>query len=291
MTSAPFAYETSGDDLGGAVSRSAAMAATALLRSARLPEDGGRVPLRPLTKFLGLTICERPGLKVAGRWSLVRYTEPLRLWSDASDSLGEISLQPGLPESRRRFVIAHELGHVALYMDPGWAPRPLSLYWRERFASQFAAALLVPERSRPRLRREFRACTTVRQLLRVGASVGVSSGFLLALAHDSRWNAGQDQIWIDVRWAVNRYRGTEPRLRVHRAYLDPRRWFVAYNQSLRRLLRGGPLERSASGRSHPGSWSSSSAGGRRTASPAWSSARPSPDSDCLHARTATPSSF
>src|SRR6266545_4456336 len=81
--------------------------AAAALRTAYAAETGlASAPLLlPLEDVADrvhlLTVCDDPDL------------DP-RINGELNPQIGSIRLQPGMPETRRRFVVAHELGHYIL---------------------------------------------------------------------------------------------------------------------------------------------------------------------------------
>ena len=110
-----------------------------LLQRARIQQPPVR--LEPILEELGMELSADPRMREDAM--LVPMTDPargpVRAWT--------VYYNPRKPENRRRFTLAHEVGHVVLHGQPHAAAArgggPLTR--REREADAFAATLLIPE--------------------------------------------------------------------------------------------------------------------------------------------------
>jgi hypothetical protein len=103
------------------------------------------IRLEPILEQLGMQLSADPRMREDAL--LVPMTDPTR----GPVSAWTVYYNPGKPETRRRFTLAHEVGHVVLHGEPfaAAARGPTGggrLKAREREVQRFAAALLLPER-------------------------------------------------------------------------------------------------------------------------------------------------
>jgi IrrE N-terminal-like domain len=141
-----------------------------LLARRSLPID-----LDHLARKMGTQIRERPSL-VEGR-----------LLTGPDETVVVVSSNRGW--ARKRFTIAHELGHLWLLQrrQPAGAP---SLAWRaeERFCDEFAAALLMPRGWLTRRAQELNRNLRSLELLALEARTSVSATLIRLRTVDPRWN-------------------------------------------------------------------------------------------------------
>lgn len=114
------------------------LAAACLLKLGSFPAD----PLEMLSRSPGVFVCtEEEAERFYGVTGFLRREEDARAMRGELDGGGLrwlIVLRSGADESRLRFTLAHELGHVALrHAEDSPA--------NEEEAQRFAAALLVPQ--------------------------------------------------------------------------------------------------------------------------------------------------
>lgn len=150
-----------------------------------------RVPGGPLPNLIGLV--EDAGIPVVASDVFHEKLSAASLRGEWFDWMIVVNAQH--PASRRRFNIAHELGHIVLGHDrlspEAGGPRDL-----EREADAFAAALLLPEAE---LRRELKN-VDLRRLVALKRRWQVSIGVLIETA----WRAGvitaarRQGLWVEL---------------------------------------------------------------------------------------------
>ncbi|HEX8085644.1 MAG TPA: ImmA/IrrE family metallo-endopeptidase [Solirubrobacteraceae bacterium] len=194
-----------------------------------------RVQVGAVARALEVKVHTRDDLPAQrARWYRHRLREPgaaLQLWDD-SPAVDVVEVRSDLRTSARRFAVAHELGHVVLHRRFDSAERQLEQEDQERFASAFAAELLIPFAFRHEIRDQFRAAADPVALLRLSDELGVSPQTVLRFAGRENWLGGLDRVWLDVRCRPNRYTQRNKRLRVFDAVLDKARWFLPRNRSV-----------------------------------------------------------
>lgn len=190
---------------------------------------------------LGIEVQYRADLPAPARWHRVRAQAARQpaLWEDASISSQRdlILLRSDLPETARRFALAHEIGHAVLQRNREALPKfdrclPLDSALEERYANAFAGELLLPTHRIYEIRAQFRSATNPLELLRLASLLGVSPQMLLVRAERDRWMSGLDGAWLDIRVAPNQATGLDRRARIHRVALDTRRWLLPANRSI-----------------------------------------------------------
>lgn len=188
----------------------------------------GSVPVRvsALLKRLGIEV--RVDHKLGDDAIVERFT--------GSSGRFVVRVRKDLSANRGRFVLAHELGHVFLLTEHPKLVERWNLRTRERFANAFARELLLPSHLRSSLRSQFRAVSTAIEFVRAADRWGIHPGSALRfVASHGDWTVDDQRVILAISHTPNRFTGREPRLRVVAAAFDRTRFFVATNQSFRRL--------------------------------------------------------
>lgn len=125
----------------------------------------------------------------------------------------KIRVQVRANPRRKRFTIAHELGHLWLQRERESAPRPAEHHLEERFCNAFAAALLMPEEWIGKEARAHQPCLESLHAIAAQGDVSLSACLLrlhrfpdwrLSLLHWS-WDSGDWRLW-SVSGAPSDYR-------------------------------------------------------------------------------------
>lgn len=216
---------------------SSAGALAAQQLAAQLPEHFAdwRVAVAEIARALEIEVERRTDLRVPARWCRMRTPRRAQptLW-DVGETEAEhdlVLLRADLPEGPSRFALAHEIGHAVLHRDRAMSAR-IQGDAEERYASAFAAELLLPSTRAPEVRKMTRNATDPIHLLHIASSMAISPQTVLLRADRDQWLAGIDRVWLDIRVVPNRQTGRDRRPRVHRAILDRRRWLLPSNRSI-----------------------------------------------------------
>jgi IrrE N-terminal-like domain len=205
-------------------------------RPQRLGPSG--VDLGGLAEDLGVRIVARRNLGVLARWHRLRRATPTepRLWEEEPDEADVVHLRSNAQTSARRFAIAHELGHAVLDREFDGRSTELPVGDQERFATAFAAELLLPQSLARSLRSRFREAPDVLSVLHLAQSVGAPPRVLLVRASRENWLVGLDVVWLDIRTLPNPATGRDMRPRLRDYVRDRTRWWLPPNRSVRGLF-------------------------------------------------------
>jgi hypothetical protein len=222
--------------LAGPPDESGQRAARRILREFPHRIESSGVELEGLAQELEVKVVPQRELPTLGRWH--RFRRPpgpeLRLWSEEAPEADVVHLKTDIDNTpRRRFVLAHEIGHAVLHRQLDGRSMELPISEQEQFANAFAAELLLPSSMAGRLREPFQQLTDVLELLRLAGSVRVPARVLLIRAKRENWLEGVDVLWVDIRTVPNRFTGRERRLRVFDSVCDKSRWFLPSNKSVK----------------------------------------------------------
>lgn len=191
-----------------------------------------RVELDRLVDELKIDV-RRRSIRDAALWHGPVPPAQTRLFGE--EAREAISLRSDVEGERRRFALAHELGHAILNRGQEGGAADLPLDYQESFAESFASELLLAGVDAA-TRAEFRSATQPAQLLALARSIGAPPRVVLIGASRNRWLAGTDMIWLDIATRVNEHTRLERRPRVDNAVLDRSRWFLPRNRSIRGLF-------------------------------------------------------
>lgn len=221
--------------LAGSPSESGQRAARRILREFPHRVDSSGVEVEGLAQELEVRVVSRRELPTLGRWHRFRRQgeSELQLWSEEDREADVVHLKTDIDNTpRRRFVLAHEIGHAILHRELDGRSMELPVPDQEQFANAFAAELLLPASVAGGLREPFQELTDVFGLLRLAGSVGIPPRVLLIRAKRENWLEGLDVLWVDIRTIPNKYTGRERRPRVYDSVCDKSRWFLPSNKSV-----------------------------------------------------------
>jgi hypothetical protein len=193
-----------------------------------------------LAEDLDVQVSVNADLGSGGRWRRHLEEAPLepRLWGDEGRATREVvELRRDMTGLARRFALAHELGHAILDRYPEKQTADLPVNEQERFASAFAAELLLAGLEES-ARERFRETQDALDLLDLANSVGVPPRILLLRAARDNWLAGLDVLWLDIQTIPNLETGRDRRPRIFRTVCDRDRWFLPRNRSVHGALGG-----------------------------------------------------
>ena len=143
---------------------------------------------------------ERAGAVVLVRDLGSDHLDAVSVWIDGRYPLLLVSSRS--PADRRRFSIAHEIGHLVMHHAPGAGAA------QEKQADEFAAALLMPAAD---IRREFDAAVVdLARLLELKARWGASMGALAKRAQQLGRLSDWQHRNVMVEMSVLGYRTSEP---------------------------------------------------------------------------------